>query len=166
MNSFSASERGLRLTLVAPLLIGALALSGCSSVASLVGGKGPSINVGQCTGPLAGATGGSGDTGAAGDTIDTIDTVPCDQPHNWEAYAQRDITDAEFPGTDALAADAEKFCIGAFEGFVGIAYDDSTVDVQYIFPTEETWKSGSRTINCLVGLEAGRITGTLRDSKK
>jgi hypothetical protein len=133
----------------------ALALSGCS----LVGGLFPaeaerdesgqitaghentdifSIRVGDCTNDV------------DSDEIATVPTVPCSEPHDNEAYFAYDIEAKEFPGEQAVLAEAGDTCVSEFEDFVGISYEESMLDIWPLIPTDVTWAEGDREVVCFI----------------
>lgn len=114
-----------------------------------------SIKVGDCTGDL-----GEGEVSAA-----TV--LPCSQAHYWEAYASAELSGDDYPGVTQVTEQADKACTSAFKTFVGVSTDKSDYSYTYFYPTEQTWTSADdREVLCFVGLEAGGITGTLKDAKK
>jgi hypothetical protein len=112
------------------------------------------------------------DDATAGSTTATATIVPCSGPHDSEAYADITLTGSAYPGLDAVQAQAQTGCQGdAFADFIGIASDDSTLQVSYYYPTEDSWAGGDRTVTCTVFAvdasgKAARTTGTLKDSAK
>ena len=54
-------------------------------------------------------------------------------------------------------------CGPAFDTFVGLAYEDSTLDIYQLFPTEDTWEQlDDRLISCLIYDPSNpEVTGTL-----
>jgi hypothetical protein len=102
----------------------------------------------------------------------TAPIVPCSDPHDSEAYAAFTLKDGDYPGDDAVQADADAGCSGtAFANFVGIASSDSTLQYSYYFPTQDSWAGGDREIMCTVYAvdDAGKpvkVTGTLKDSAR
>jgi hypothetical protein len=114
-----------------------------------------SIKVGDCTGDL-----GEGEVSAAV-------LIPCGQPHYWEAYASSQLTGDAYPGVTQVTEAADKACTSAFKAFVGVSTDSSDYSYTYFYPTEQTWTSADdREVLCFVGLQAGGVTGTLKDAKK
>ncbi|WP_167736584.1 septum formation family protein [Nocardioides sp. 1609] len=94
--------------------------------------------------------------------VSDIATVPCDEPHDQEAYAVADYEPADqdvdgdvFPGDDALTAFADGRCAEEFKGYVGVDYLDSQLYFTYLYPSPRSWQSGDRAVVCLV-LESGR----------
>ncbi len=114
-----------------------------------------SIKVGDCTGDL------------GQDQVSAAVLIPCDQPHYWEAYASSQLTGDDYPGVTQVTETADKACTSAFKAFVGVNTDKSDYAYTYFYPTEQTWTSaGDREVLCFVGLEAGGVTGTLKNAKK
>lgn len=114
-----------------------------------------SIKVGDCTGDL------------GQDQVSAAVLIPCGQPHYWEAYASSQLTGDAYPGVTQVTEAADKACTTAFKAFVGVSTDSSDYSYTYFYPTEQTWTSADdREVLCFVGLEAGGVTGTLKDAKK
>lgn len=118
---------------------------------------------------------------AVGDCLDDADVgtatattqiVPCTGPHDSEAFAESTVSGDTYPGDDALQAQAQSVCSGtAFARFIGIASADSTLQISYYLPTQDTWAGGDRRITCTVYQmdQSGKpvqTTGTLKDSAK
>jgi hypothetical protein len=152
----------------------ALVLTGCSAVQSFVGGVEPerdaetgaiveaaeanafALRVGDCMM--------STDDLASEELTDVVSvpTVPCDQPHDSEVFAAHTITDETYPGDDAVVTAADDFCYGEFEGFVGMAYEDSALLYSTMFPSSDSWKlNDDREILCVLVDEDGGVTGSL-----
>jgi predicted small lipoprotein YifL len=96
-----------------------------------------------------------------------VEFVPCDQPHELEAFAASNLPDGDFPGDEEVAAKAEEFCVAEFKAFAGIPYDDSALELIHLNPTEESWSGEQdRELLCLVGAKDEPTTGTLKDSRR
>lgn len=116
------------------------------------------VEVGQCIESL-----------PPGTIIDEVTVVSCDEPHQYELFANTFVDADDFPGDDVftLAADA---CIPLFRNYVGEDYIDSAYYIDPISPTAEGWKSGDRAVNCLLYLwpdgaeDAEVLTGSARGS--
>lgn len=121
-----------------------------------------SIKVGDCANDL------SGDDTSDSSNVSSVDLVPCTQAHLYEAYATQDVADAsDYPGDDALTKEADDICQGAFDGFLGVSYDDSKMDYTFLYPTPDSWATGDRNVLCLmVDPDGNTITGSLKGSKK
>jgi hypothetical protein len=120
-----------------------------------------SIRVGDCL-----------DDAAVGSTTATATIVPCTGAHDSEAYAEFTLGGSDYPGIDAVQASAEKDCQGtAFADFIGIASSDSTLQISYYYPTDDSWQGGDRKVTCTVyaigddGTTA-QTTGTLKNAAR
>jgi hypothetical protein len=93
----------------------------------------------------------------------TVETVPCSEPHSEEIYAVVPLPEGDFPGDEAVAAQADESCTAEFESFVGLPYEESVLYYNYLYPTDEpTWNGVFREVVCSVYDPAGEVSGSLR----
>jgi hypothetical protein len=98
--------------------------------------------------------------------VTDVEIVNCDEPHESEVYANFELPDSIWPGYDYIENQAEMGCIARFEAFAGVEYDLSTLLVDYIYPTEESWKD-DRFVKCSVVEESYiKVSGSLRGSRR
>ena len=76
--------------------------------------------------------------------------VSCDQPHDIEVFHVSDFTDTTRPTTEVMAATADEQCAAAFETYVGIPADQSTFSIGPLYPGEESWNKGYRSLLCFL----------------
>lgn len=168
----SPSARGRALCAVAGLAVSLGALTGCGLLGDDGGGVPErdeegrvtesvedgdvfAVKVGDCLGE-----------GADASELSRVTILPCDEPHDSEAYFAFDLDGDEFPGEAALETEAER-CQGEFEKFVGVPPGESSLVINYFRPTETSWKEqDDREILCLASDPAGQTTGTLMGSGK
>ena len=96
----------------------------------------------------------------------TVQTVPCSEPHSEEIYAAVTPPEGDFPGYEAIDAQAKEMCTAEFESFVGLPYEDSTLHMNLVIPTEERWDAGDRTALCTIYDPDGETAGTLADANR
>lgn len=98
--------------------------------------------------------------------ISDVPMVECSEPHDNEVFFTYRIEDDEYPGEDAILAQAQERCVGAFPEYVGSDYSDSRLEVFPIYPTADGWESvDDRTVVCsLYDLELAKLTGSMRDA--
>jgi hypothetical protein len=112
-----------------------------------------------------------------GDCFDDQDTTnsqvtevpikPCSEPHDNEIYFEFSMTEATFPGTDQTLEIAGQRCLDEFEGFVGIGYLDSALEIFPITPTEQSWSQGDRVVYCvLYALDLSKLEGSMQGSRR
>ncbi|MEI2276990.1 septum formation family protein [Paenarthrobacter ilicis] len=103
----------------------------------------------------------------SGTEVKDVSVIPCEQNHDLEAYAAKNIVADDYPGQEEVAKQSEDFCGTEFATFVGVPFDQSTLELTYFYPTSETWKAKDREIVCLIGGASGTSTaGTLKGAAK
>lgn len=96
--------------------------------------------------------------------VEQVDLVPCARAHKGEVYADAELTDASFPGASMIAEHSQAVCEKAFGPFVGLRFNDSTLDVYFLAPTARSWRSGDRTVTCLVS--GPHLVGTAKGMRR
>lgn len=100
----------------------------------------------------------------ASEEISSLPAVPCDQPHDNEAYASFDVSLPSYPDEDAMYELAFESCQERFEAFVGRDYETSTLDIYTLYPTVAGWAQGDREVVCAVfDMEANKLVGSMKD---
>jgi hypothetical protein len=89
-------------------------------------------------------------TGTETTEIFSVEAKPCSEPHDFEVFHTFAVEAEELPSEEDLFGQAGESCLAAFEPFVGIPYEDSELDVNFMFPTPESWGAGDRTVVCSV----------------
>ena len=139
-----------RAAFIASIALAGLCLSGCTA------GRGGEPDSTPTTTPestdvFAIAVGDCVTDQDADGAVISASVIPCTDPHQKEAYQSILLPDGDFPGDEAISAEATTQCEEAFGTFVGIAYRDSkALNVTWYNPTPTTWASGDREILCLV----------------
>lgn len=159
----------LQLGVVATLLL----VSGCSWVSGLFGSSTPTetttpvsvfeVAIGQCFNPP---------TGPPKVELSDLTSVACSAPHTQESYAHPTYAapaggdDSIYPGDAALVAFAKGSCGQAFEAYVGVSYQDSSLFFTYLLPSARSWEQGKdRTVLCFVMTTGQALTATVKGSK-
>lgn len=84
-----------------------------------------------------------------GGEITDIPTVDCSEDHDGQVVGKFDLDDGDYPGDDAIVAEAEEQCRVLFEEFVGISYDESSLLMRYVPPSQSTWEQANdREVIC------------------
>jgi hypothetical protein len=128
-------------------------LSGCSL---LGGGSVQQFSVGQCVNDPVVAEDGQQEVG-------TLPVVDCSEPHTGEVFYVEELSGDSVPAD--VASQADEVCAANFEAFVGLPYEESSLYLTSLYPTEGSWSQGDRQIVCLiVDGEGDAMTGTAKDS--
>jgi len=164
----SSPSRWPRALALVTVALAATTLAGCSLIGNITGGSG-----GDPTDDASGSTDvfdlAVGDCLAASEIegeVDSVVLVDCDEPHAREAYASLMFDDGDFPGDQAVEDESLDRCTTEFATFVGMDYQESTLDLASIYPTSESWSGGDREILCLISDPAGDVTGTLESAAR
>lgn len=105
-----------------------------------------------------------------------LPVIDCAQPHTHEIYAELtyfDVADPKapadvFPGQSALEAFAQRECIKAFQGYVGISLFDSKYYPTWLLPTLDSWNDEKdHSVLCvLTDPNEATTTGSARGSNQ
>lgn len=110
----------------------------------------------------------------SGDVIYDVEPIDCVEPHDYEVFAVVTVAGedgAPYPGDETVAFDVLDQCITLFDGYVGMAYADSVLYVDTLYPSDESWGQGDREGDCLLAEydALGRIvpvTGSSRNAAR
>ena len=100
--------------------------------------------------------------------IFNVQTVPCSEPHSYQIFASVNLpeSDEEFPGYPVIDAQAKQLCIAQFNGFVGLAYEQSVLKTRFMTPSEGGWLAGNHTVHCAIYDPVGEVNGSLRGAER
>lgn len=107
---------------------------------------------------------------SASDTeeIAEVDGKPCTEPHEYELFHVATWTGSEeYPSDSDMEQLIIAECLPAFEGWVGIPYEESIYDIFWTAPTQESWDAGDRLFQCAI-YEPGNteLTASVRGSNR
>ncbi|RPF19800.1 septum formation family protein [Myceligenerans xiligouense] len=160
--------RGVAAVVGAALAIGML--SGCSAIDSFLEGTSDEAPRDE-NGEITEASDADAMSVEIGDCLDIAElenqatftdlpVMPCDEEHTGEIYAEKDLANGEYPGEKDVTAEADTFCEGEFEAFVGVPYSESELYFWSFYPTEASWQQEDRTVQCVLESEKP-VTDTL-----
>lgn len=131
----------------------AMLLGGCSLVGS------PTAAVGDCI-----------DLDVESAVVTEVEGFECATEHDAEVYFTGDVAAEGDYDAAAVEQEAIDLCLAGFEEFVGIEYFESVLDVYYLYPQQEGWDAGDRSVTCAVYTpdattgDIVRTTGSLEGS--
>lgn len=98
-----------------------------------------------------------------GDEVSDLPGVPCSQPHDYETYAVFDVALDSYPSEERMSELAYESCLERFDGFVGLDYDSSILDIVTLYPTTESWKENDREVVCaLYDINEEKLVGSTK----
>ena len=100
--------------------------------------------------------------------LETVRVVPCSDAHTQEAFAVEPYTKGDaYPGDQALTTFADGACLGDYQDYVGVAYQDSKLFYTYLLPSARSWNEGKdNKIVCIITTTGEQLTASVKGSKK
>lgn len=145
------------LALTASALTLALTTSACSLLSFGPRTSAFSMKVGQCV------------QLPTGDNITDLETTDCSALHDAEVFHLTQVTEDERPSDSELEDMGGDACLAAFEGYVGIPYEESELDYTILYPSPGSWEEGDREIICFIISGEGtdvQLSGSMKGSNK
>lgn len=98
--------------------------------------------------------------------------LDCARPHTHEVYDVVEyggpvLRGGAYPGEAPVQDWSEQACFDRFEGFVGVPWTRSELEIQVWWPSPDSWGRGDRSVVCAVFPATGdTVQGTRRDSRR
>ncbi len=90
----------------------------------------------------------------------TVDTAPCGEPHTGEIFSVMKMPEGDFPGQFEIEEYQNK-CAPALAKYSPEAAEDPDVGLFVLYPSEDSWGQGDRTVTCIATTDSPR-SGTLK----
>jgi hypothetical protein len=84
----------------------------------------------------------------AADEIEDVTAGPCTAAHEFEMFFVGSMPEGEFPAESVFQTYVTDNCYPAFGSYIGKAYGDSELDMYWLAPTDSSWRSGDRSVQC------------------
>lgn len=103
-----------------------------------------------------------------GDCIDltpngrVVHVVPCAKPHAAEIFGTFHLSGTAWPGDAAVRHEAATGCTIRLGGYLNPQLSGSNLTQSYVYPGQQAWKAGERTVICEVRAISGSLTGSVR----
>lgn len=104
-----------------------------------------------------------------GDNITDLETTDCSALHDAEVFHLTQVTEDERPSDSELEDMGGDACLAAFEGYVGVPYEESELDYTILYPSPGSWEQGDREIICFIISGEGtdvQLSGSMKGSNK
>ncbi|MDH4170419.1 MAG: septum formation family protein [Acidimicrobiia bacterium] len=105
--------------------------------------------------------------------VDLTTIVSCEGAHDREVFFETDFpaeAGAPYPGRDPIEEFARTTCYGAFESFVGVAFEVSDLEITFTVPPEENFtdpQARYRGVVCYLYDPGGRpLSGSARGTRR
>ena len=90
----------------------------------------------------------------------TVDTAACGEPHTGEIFSVMKMPEGDFPGQFAIEEYQNK-CAPELAKYSPEAAEDPDVGLFVLYPSEDSWGQGDRTVTCIATTDSPR-SGTLK----
>lgn len=91
-------------------------------------------------------------------TVRTVGVLPCAQPHLGEVYDVYDLPAGRYPGLTQVERLGEGHCAKTLPAFLGVKPGtDDGYGVFYLYPVAASWRTGDRTVTCILSDPSGAL---------
>jgi hypothetical protein len=77
-------------------------------------------------------------------------------------FATFRLTGTSWPGSTAIQADANSGCMSRVASYVNPQIANAGLTEEYVFPDQQAWQAGVRTVVCEISATSGQLTGSVR----
>lgn len=96
------------------------------------------------------------------DSVGYVAQIPCEEPHDNELFAVLEMPQEDWPGGSAVEEWAVEACDAKFVSYTGEISDESSVDWMALFPLQERWEAGDRSVHCFLwDRELNKLVGSM-----
>jgi Septum formation len=94
----------------------------------------------------------------------SVTILPCATPHQAEVFATFSLAGSSWPGGSAVNQQADSGCTDRIAGYLNPQLLNAGLTQEYVYPNQDAWKAGIRTVVCEVSSSTGPLTGSVRQS--
>jgi hypothetical protein len=91
-----------------------------------------------------------------------VTVLSCGTPHDAEVFATYSLPAAPWPGNAAIQQSAGNGCAARLGSYLKPALADAGLAQEYVYPNQDAWRAGERTVVCEVSSPTGKLTGSVR----
>ena len=94
----------------------------------------------------------------------SVTILSCATPHEAEVFATFSLTGSSWPGDAAAQQQASSGCANRIAGYMNPQLLNAGLTQQYVYPNQDAWQAGVRTVVCEVSSASGPLSGSVRNS--
>jgi hypothetical protein len=91
-----------------------------------------------------------------------VHVVACADPHDAEIFGTFQLAGGSWPGDSTARQQAASGCESRLGSYLNPQLDTSNLTQSYVYPGQQAWTSGQRTVVCEVRSASGQLTGSVR----
>ena len=93
----------------------------------------------------------------------SVTILSCATPHQAEVFATFSLTGSSWPGAAAIQQQASNGCTDRIGSYLNPQLLNAGLIQQYVYPNQDAWQAGVRTVVCEVSSASGPLSGSVRD---
>ena len=93
----------------------------------------------------------------------SVTILSCATPHQAEVFATFSLTGSSWPGETAVQQQASDGCTNRLAGYLNPQLLNAGLTQQLVYPNQEAWQAGVRTVVCEVSSASGPLSGSVRN---
>jgi len=93
----------------------------------------------------------------------SVTVLSCATPHQAEVFATFRLAGSSWPGTAAVQQQASNGCANRLAGYVNPNLLNAGLAQEYVYPDQQAWQAGVRTVVCEVSAASGPLSGSVRN---
>ena len=93
----------------------------------------------------------------------SVTVLSCATPHQAEVFATFRLAGSSWPDTAAVQQQASSGCANRLAGYVNPDLLNAGLAQEYVYPDQQAWQAGVRTVVCEVSAASGPLSGSVRN---
>jgi len=94
----------------------------------------------------------------------SVTILSCATPHEAEVFATFSLTGSGWPGSAAAQQQASSGCADRIAGYLNPLLLNAGLTQEYVYPDQQAWKAGVRTVVCEVSSSTGPLVGSVHNN--
>lgn len=86
----------------------------------------------------------------------------CTTPHDAEVFATFRLAGSGWPGNAAIRQEAGNGCASRVAAYLNPQLANAGLAQEYVFPDQQAWRAGVRTVVCEISASSGQLSGSVR----
>jgi len=86
----------------------------------------------------------------------------CTTPHDAEVFATFRLTGSSWPGSTVIGQAAGNGCASRVGAYLNPQLANAGLVQGYVFPDQQAWQAGVRTVVCEISASSGQLSGSVR----
>jgi hypothetical protein len=93
----------------------------------------------------------------------SVTVLSCATPHQAEVFATFRLAGSSWPGTAAVQQQASSGCANRLAGYVNPDLLNAGLAQEFVYPDQQAFQAGVRTVVCEVSAASGPLSGSVRN---